>query len=145
MLTFEFPSAAKADYFVARLQRERHDYVKSPSGKVVDVMIHPSEGPSVNAIIRDYLTMLAAHFGAYDVAREERVRDRLYTLHTWGPNERPRDHEVTITTLDAFLEANPNLAEGVVQTIQRDGEFTGGGGSQPCWRLKRTPFVGREI
>jgi hypothetical protein len=141
MLTFEFPDPGKADYFVARLQRERHEYSKSPSGKVVDVHLPASDDPSVAAITHDYLTMLAAHFGAYDVPKDE---ERLYTLHTWNRDADPGYTEVTITTLAAFAADNPNLALAVLQTIEREGRFTGGGGSQPCWRITRTPFVGRK-
>lgn len=141
MLTFEFPDPGKADYFVARLQRERHEYVKSPSGKVVDVVLPKGDDPSVIAIVHDYLVLLAAHFGAYD---RPAAPERLYTLHTWGQNEDPRDHEVTIVTLAAFSEDNPYLALAIIQTIEREGSFTGGGGAQPSWRITRTPFVGKR-
>lgn len=139
MLTFEFPDTGKADYFVARLQRDRHEYTKSPSGKIVDVHLPKGDDASVAAITHDYLVMLAKHFGAYDLPK---APERLYTLLTWGLEDGAIDAEVTLTTLDAFLVDNPHLALGVVQTIEREGTFTGGGGSQPWWRITRTPFVG---
>ena len=114
MLTFEFPDRGKADYFVARLQREHHEYSKSPSGTVVDVRLPASDDPSVTAITHDYLTMLAAHFGAYDT----RGVERLYTLQTWDHDDGPGHVEVTITTLAAFSADNPDLALAVIQTIE---------------------------
>lgn len=141
MLTFEFPTVPKADYFVARLQREGHDYSLSPSGRVVDVHLPTSDDPIVTAITSDYLVMLAKHFGAHDIPKG---LDRLYTLYMWGDKESPKDTIVSVTTLSAFLRANPYLATECNAAIDAHGFYKGGGGAAPHFRLTRTVFVGRE-
>jgi hypothetical protein len=143
MLTFEFPTPEKAKEFSDRMICDGYGNPKREH-RVVDV-----EWDAADPFAHDYIVLLAAYHGAEDARAQIRAArkggERLYTLHVWGKDDKPRDTEVSITTLGAFLRDNPTLAEGVVQTIQRDGSFTGGGGSQPCWRLQRTPFVGREI
>jgi hypothetical protein len=143
MLTFEFPDVGKADYFVARLQRERHEYTKSTSGRVVDVHLPKTDDPSVAAITHDYLVLLAKHFGAYDLPKGE---ERIYLLTTpeaFGSLSSPP--EVTLTTLDEFCRSHPDVAAGVRASFD-DPNVSGaeGGVAGGFWRLERTAYVGRK-
>jgi hypothetical protein len=138
MLTFEFPDVGKADYFVARLQRERHEYTKSTSGKVVDVHLPASDDPSVAKITHDYLVVLAKHFGAYDLPKGP---EPLFLL-TIG-----RD-ETRIVTMAEFCRDNPKdedyarvLVTGPANAWEVRRAATA---ERPAWRLERTHYVGRR-
>jgi hypothetical protein len=141
MLTFEFPTPEKAKEFSDRMIVDGFGNPKR-SHRVVDV----DEGDGSDPWAHDYVMLLAACHGASEAQASIRAArdggDRLYTLHTWNRDDEPSHTEVNVTTLAAFLADNPNLALAVVQTIEHDGTFTGGGGSQPSWRITRTPFVG---
>lgn len=143
MLTFEFPTPEKAKEFSDRMICDGYGNPKR-SHRVVDV----DEGDGSDPFAHDYVVLLAAYHGAKEAQASIRAArdggERLYTLHTWDRDEEPRHTEVSIVTLASFLADNPDLALAVVQTIERDGTFTGGGGAQPRWRITRTPFVGRK-
>jgi hypothetical protein len=138
MLTFEFPDIGKADYFVARLQRDRHEYTKSPSGRVVDVHLPASDDPSVAAITSDYLVLLAKHFGAYDLPKGA---EPLFLL-TVG-------RETRIVTMAAFCRDNPidaDYARVLVTGPSNAWEVRrAAAGQRPEWRLERTHYVGRRV
>lgn len=141
MLTYEFPTPEKAKEFSDRMICDGFGNPKQ-SHRVVDV----DEGDGSDPFAHDYVVLLAAYYGAEAAQKSIRVAreggERLYTLHVYDQNDEPRHAEVSIVTLAEFADQNPNLALAVLQTIEREGTFTGGGGAQPCWRITRTPFVG---
>jgi len=144
-LTFEFPDAPKAALFTSRLARDGHTHHVYASHRVVDVALPASDDPSVDLLTRDYIVLLAAHFGAYDSPRPP---EPLYILKI-GIEASGRtlpDTEVSIVTLAEFCRDNPEQYRTWRDPgMQEAGAVAhGGGGAAPLWRLERTAYVGRK-
>lgn len=136
MLTFEFPTAEQALSFAGRVLQGGAG-VPARSHRVVDVQYDADDPFS-----HDLLVLMARYHGATVSSGE--APERLYTLLMWERDDDVHLPDVTLTTLAEFSANNPDLALAVIQTIEREGTFTGGGGASPSWRITRTPFVGKR-